>query len=69
MFFLQLPSGSLVHSFSRRHKVIARTPYMDTARSFPNEKSANAWVEKHAPITVLGGLTGVKVVSGNSLLD
>ena len=62
MFFLELPSGSLVHSFSRRHKVIARTMDTPVALGFKTEKQADAWIEKHAPITILGGLNGVKVI-------
>jgi hypothetical protein len=62
MFFLELPSGSLVHSFNNRHKVIARTMNTPTALGFKTEKQADAWIEKHAPITVLGGLKGVKVI-------
>jgi hypothetical protein len=62
MFFLELPSGSLVHSFNRRHKVIARTMDTPVALGFKTEKQADAWIEKHAPITVLGGLVGVKVI-------
>jgi hypothetical protein len=63
MFFLELPSGSLVHSFNNRHKVIARTMNTPTALGFKTEKQAVAWIEKHAPITVLGGLKGVKVIN------
>jgi len=62
MFFLELPSGSLVHSFNRRHKVIARTMDTPAALAFKTEKQADAWIEKHAPITVLGGIKGVKVI-------
>ena len=63
MFFLELPSGSLVHSFNNRHKVIARTMDTPAALVFKTEKQAVAWIEKHAPITVLGGLKGVKVIN------
>ena len=63
MFFLELPSGSLVHSFNNRHKVIARTMDTPVALGFKTEKQAVAWIEKHAPITVLGGLKGVKVIN------
>lgn len=69
MFFLQLPSGVFVHSYSRHQRVITRSPFTISAISFKTEKSATSWINKHLPITLLKGLAGVKIVHESALLD